>query len=172
VQPPPDDKDWTWVLTRPCPDCGFDAARVHGRDVPALVRDAVERWQLALQRPDVGRRPSPTVWSVLEYGCHTRDVLAVFAERALLMLGTEEAVFANWDQDETAVTSGYARQDPSTVARELAGNGDMLASTYAAVAPDQWHRQGTRSDGSVFTVDSLGRYVLHDLAHHLVDIDA
>ena len=22
----PDDKDWTWVLERPCPECGFDAS--------------------------------------------------------------------------------------------------------------------------------------------------
>ncbi|HEY5013683.1 MAG TPA: DinB family protein, partial [Acidimicrobiia bacterium] len=22
----PDTKDWTWVLERPCPECGFDAS--------------------------------------------------------------------------------------------------------------------------------------------------
>ena len=22
----PDEKDWTWVLDRPCPDCGFEAS--------------------------------------------------------------------------------------------------------------------------------------------------
>src|SRR4051794_791858 len=25
----PDTKDWTWVLDRPCPECGFDPAAVH-----------------------------------------------------------------------------------------------------------------------------------------------
>lgn len=29
----PDDKDWTWVLERPCPECGFDTAAIDGVDV-------------------------------------------------------------------------------------------------------------------------------------------
>jgi hypothetical protein len=38
----PDDKDWTWVLQRPCPDCGFEAASIRRDDIPDLVRrDAV-----------------------------------------------------------------------------------------------------------------------------------
>ena len=24
----PDDKDWTWVLERVCPECGFDARSI------------------------------------------------------------------------------------------------------------------------------------------------
>ena len=24
----PDDKDWTWVVQRPCPECGYDATSV------------------------------------------------------------------------------------------------------------------------------------------------
>jgi hypothetical protein len=35
----PDDKDWTSVLERPCPECGFDAGAVAPADVPALLRD-------------------------------------------------------------------------------------------------------------------------------------
>ena len=33
-----------------------------------------------------------------------------------------------------------------------------------------WDRRGTRSNGSVFTVESLGRYHLHDVVHHLWDV--
>ena len=33
-------------------------------------------------------------------------------------------------------------------------------------------RTGLRSDGSEFTVLTLGQYFLHDLAHHLVDVRA
>jgi hypothetical protein len=29
----PDTRDWTWVLERPCPDCGLDAQ--------AFARDAI-----------------------------------------------------------------------------------------------------------------------------------
>ena len=31
----PDTKDWTWVLDRPCPECGFDPARVTADRLPA-----------------------------------------------------------------------------------------------------------------------------------------
>ena len=36
----PDDKDWTWVLERPCPECGFDAATVP--PVVAVVSDGAD----------------------------------------------------------------------------------------------------------------------------------
>ena len=31
-------------------------------------------------------------------------------------------------------------------------------------------RPGRRSNGSVFTVETLGRYFLHDVLHHLHDV--
>ena len=47
---------------------------------------------------------------------------------------------------------------------------DKVAASYDAVGGDEWERRGTRSDGSVFTVDTLGRYHLHDVLHHLWDV--
>jgi hypothetical protein len=38
------------------------------------------------------------------------------------------------------------------------------------VPHDGWGRRGTRSNGDVFTVESLGRYHLHDVVHHLWDV--
>ena len=40
MAPEPDDKDWTFVLGQPCPDCGFDAAAVDRTEIPALVRSS------------------------------------------------------------------------------------------------------------------------------------
>ena len=71
---PGDSKDWTWVLERPCPECGLDPGAIDVADVPALVRANAIRWRAVLARPDVGRRPRPDVWSPLEYACHVRDV--------------------------------------------------------------------------------------------------
>ena len=31
---PGDDKDWTWVLERPCPECGFDAGALEVAQIP------------------------------------------------------------------------------------------------------------------------------------------
>ncbi|PVY29285.1 hypothetical protein C7458_10631 [Williamsia muralis] len=30
----PDTKNWTWVLERPCPDCGFDPSEIAFRGYP------------------------------------------------------------------------------------------------------------------------------------------
>jgi hypothetical protein len=166
----PDTKDWTWVLERPCPDCGFDARAVRRGDVPALVREDVAAWTPVLARPDVRARPRPDVWSPLEYACHVRDVYRLFTERLALMLAEDAPRFANWDQDATAVAERYAEQDPDTVAAELSAAGAATADAFAAVRDDQWDRPGLRGDGARFTVETLARYMLHDPAHHLWDV--
>jgi len=40
----PDTKDWTWVLERSCPECGFDRRNVTLRQVPAMIRQTAEAW--------------------------------------------------------------------------------------------------------------------------------
>ena len=64
----PDDKDWTWVLQKACPDCGFDAQTVSGRQVAAQLRANASRWPAVFERADVTARLQPLVWSPLEYG--------------------------------------------------------------------------------------------------------
>ena len=44
----PDDKDWTWVLERPCPECGLDLPSVEAVDVSAMIRENVDAWRLVL----------------------------------------------------------------------------------------------------------------------------
>lgn len=170
----PDTKDWTWVLEKPCPACGFVAGAVVREDLGGLVRENADGWRSAMEGTDPGdlrARPRPGVWSTLEYACHVRDVHRVFAERLDLMLGQEDPVFANWDQDEAAVVERYAEQGPGTVLAELLTAASTVAGAYDAVAGDQWQRPGRRSNGSAFTVESMGRYHLHDVVHHLVDVE-
>ena len=167
-----DDKDWPWTLERACPDCGFDAEAVGKADIAGLVTAYTAPWSEVLARPDVATRPDPTTWSPLEYACHVRDVCDLFAARVQLMLDEDGARFPNWDQDVTAVESRYAEQSPSVVADEIPVAADRLSDAYAGLSGSEWERRGLRSNGSEFTVLSLGRYVLHDLAHHLWDVRA
>ena len=111
-------------------------------------------------------RPRPGVWSVLEYGCHVRDVHRIFDQRVHLMLAEDDPQFPNWDQDETALADDYASQRPDTVAAELAAAAEAVADTYATVPDDAWSRRGLRSNGSEFTVASIAVYHLHDIVHH------
>jgi hypothetical protein len=168
--PQPDTKDWTWTLLRACPECGFEAAAVEPVAIPALVRDAVSRWADVLARPDAAVRPAPTTWSALEYGCHVRDVCRIFTTRLELLLDEDDPRFDNWDQDETALADRYDTQDPATVSADLTEAGEALAVAYTRVGPDDWARTGRRSNGSSFTVETLGQYALHDLFHHVWDV--
>lgn len=167
---PKDDKDWTWVLDRPCPECGFVAGDVTADRLPEIVRDNATYWEIYLAADNARVRPRPGVWSVLEYAAHVRDVHRLFSERVALMLGEDEPRFPNWDQDATARESNYAGQDPDVVADELMDAADLAAATYEKVPPDAWGRRGIRSNGDVFSVESLGRYHLHDVVHHLWDV--
>ena len=74
----PDDKDWTWVLGRPCPDCGFDAEVLDRATAPAVLRDSAARWREVLAAFGATDRPDDRTWSPLEYACHTRDVFRLF----------------------------------------------------------------------------------------------
>ena len=168
----PDTKDWTWVLERPCPDCGFDPAAQGLGDLPRLIHDTAMTWSLALARADATERPAAGVWSPLEYAAHVRDVHVLFAERVRLMLDEDEPTFANWDQDATAVERDYAGQDPAVVAVELIEAAGTVAGTYATVTDETSGRRGRRSNGDEFTVATLGSYHLHDVVHHLHDVGA
>ncbi|MFF4382330.1 DinB family protein [Kitasatospora sp. NPDC001547] len=168
----PDTKDWTWVLERPCADCGLDTPRVVREDVAGMVRANAQGWLTVLAGDVDGlrRRPAPGVWSDLEYACHVRDVFRLFDVRLNLMLDQDGPLFPNWDQDETAVAERYGEQDPRVVAGELAAAAETLAAAFERVAGEQWERTGSRSDGARFTVESFSRYLIHDPVHHLFDV--
>lgn len=166
----PDAKDWTWVLDQRCPQCGFDAAAIPPAAVAQRIRDDAADWVPRLHRPGVDRRPRPTVWSTLEYGCHVRDVHRIFDHRVHLMLTEDGPLFPNWDQDATARADDYAAQDPATVATELFDAASAVAATYDSVPESSWSRRGLRSNGSEFTVATIALYHLHDIVHHRWDV--
>jgi hypothetical protein len=166
----PDTKDWTWVLDRACPQCGFDASAFPATEVPARVRSDLPAWSARLGERDARSRPDEATWSPLEYGAHVRDVFRLFRSRLALMLAEEDPLFDNWDQDATALAERYDLQDPAVVARELVQAGEALAADFERVEGTQWRRIGRRTDGARFTVDSFARYFIHDPVHHLWDV--
>jgi hypothetical protein len=166
----PDSKDWTWVLERPCLECGYDGALVAAADVPGRIRATVPVFRRALAAPDAATRARDDRWSTLEYACHVRDVHRLYTYRLGLMLENDDPEFPNWDQDESAVAERYAEQDPAVVADELEDAAEEMAEAYESVADDQWSRTGRRSDDKHFTVDTFSRYFLHDIEHHAWDL--
>ncbi|MFJ4651601.1 DinB family protein [Nocardia sp. NPDC088792] len=186
----PDIKDWTWVLERTCTDCGFDPDTISFEAVPGLIRDSAARISAALERPDATVRPNDSTWSTLEYAAHVRDVCRIFEHRLdITRTGTARPgpviggydpsviigeagipMFANWDQDVTAVAGNYGGQRPGAVRSELSVAAEQTARAFESVPDADRARFSRRSNGSQFTVDSLARYFAHDVVHHVHDV--
>lgn len=167
----PDDKDWTWVIERACPECGFDGSAVPETDVGVLVRKNASDWVSLLDAGalESGRRRADR-WSGLEYACHVRDVYRIYRYRLGLMLDEDDPLFPNWDQDRTAADEDYDGQDPAVVVPELVSAADAMASALEAITGSMWLRRGRRSDGASFTVATIARYMVHDPIHHVWDV--
>lgn len=166
-----DEKDWTWVLERPCPECNADVGSLTIGEISDLNRSNAAGWvDVLTNRTDVKDRPAPDVWSPLEYAAHVRDVFRLFALRLDLMLSDDDPLFENWNPNETAEAERYDLQDPTTVANELSEAANELADRFDALTPEQLDRPGRRSDGATFTVLSFARYEIHDPLHHLWDV--
>lgn len=146
-----------------------------GHDLGARMRANAGGWRRVLGRGDIVHQRPPSdpdrgpIWSALEYGCHVRDVYLLFEERIGRMLSEDAPTFSSWDQDHAAVEGDYQAQDPSRVGYALAVAAGRTADMLDRVSGDQWARQGRRGDGDAFTVESLARYGLHDVVHHLWD---
>ncbi|MGN7246317.1 DinB family protein [Janibacter anophelis] len=170
--PPPaehDTRDWTFVVDDGCADCGYTP---HD---PVLTNERLEatvpRWARALERPGATERPAPGVWSTVEYASHSRDLVRVLGERVTAMLAEEGAPFADYDGEAEAVRQQFWAADPRTVAREVAAETERTIAVLEGVRGEAWERTGLRGDGQPFTITQLCRYLLHDIEHHLHDVD-
>ncbi|ODR05200.1 hypothetical protein BHQ15_15925 [Mycolicibacillus koreensis] len=121
------------------------------------------------------RRPSPPVWSPLEYACHMRDVLIVQRERVLVARRVDRPVAESMGRDERADHDGYNDQLPGDVARQLGDAAQLLANDFSRLSPVEWGRTliypypwpepkpGERS------LRWIATHTLHELHHHLLD---
>ena len=80
--------------------------------------------------------------------------------------------FRDFNQAQAAIDGDYANADADHVAYALALNAGKVADVLDRVSDDEWDRLGIRSDGVEFSVETLSRYMLHDVAHHLWDARA
>ncbi|HEY2880517.1 class I SAM-dependent methyltransferase [Nocardioides sp.] len=166
----PDTKDWTWVLDRPCDECGFEASAYDRPAIPRAFRQNAHVWFALLADPAAGERSRPDRWSTLEYACHVHDVHQIYHDRVSQMLAEDDPLFDNWDQDSSAEQGRYADQLPSIIGPTLVAAAYAIGDLYDSVPPLSWQRPGRRSDGHTFTIESLARYQLHDVVHHLHDV--
>ncbi|MEM7285867.1 MAG: DinB family protein [Actinomycetota bacterium] len=168
--------DYTQVQFRACPECGHDASAIPAADLAAAVVDIGRRWQefigAVTDHPGgvdaLCERRDADGWAALEYACHVRDVLSVFARRVELALATHRPELGWWDHERAAADEHYLAQDPGAVADDLQHGTSELADIVQPLHPAAWERVATRQ-GDEFTVAGLVRFAWHEAAHHLDD---
>ena len=120
-------------------------------------------------------RPSPDVWSPVEYGCHLRDVLLVQRERVIGTLAIapgDAPVWFGMSRDERVGLEGYGDTAPDDVARQLVDAADLFANLLDRMGDDAWsrcvpYRFPVARDRSLRWV---AVHTLHEVRHHLGDI--
>ena len=155
-----------------CTECRLDPSDLPARAIGAEVRDeahSIAERLRAAGDDEVRVRPSPAVWSALEYGVHVRDVLSLFADRIVRTLRQDRPELTPWDQD-AAIADGMANEsDVDAVADDLGRNAAKVSEALRLVTDDDWARPATRG-GDPCTIESLARLTLHEVVHHRVDI--
>jgi len=153
-----------------CGECGFDGSAWSDTDAIAAVAALPGRWSEAfdgLTDADLQRRPIPTMWSIVEYADHVREVL--FGMRFLL----DTAIGAPGTDLGHAPEPVFAPEPrPIDIGAALSGlsaEAEQLTAALAAAPPTAW--------GSIVVVDGervdlhwIVRHAVHDPTHHLRDV--
>jgi hypothetical protein len=156
-----------------CSECGFvydlDGALDAGADIAETAGQIAAI--LAAAR-DVGNRADAATWSVLEYGCHVRDVLLVQRERVLLALRAEEPPLEAMGRDERVEADGYRDQDALDVARQIGDAALLFNGVLARLDEPSWQRTVIYGHPyrAVRSLAWVAVHTVHEMVHHLGDI--
>lgn len=91
--------------------------------------------------------------------------------RFVSLILNDQKTFDDFDGERESVEGRYAEADPEIVVEELAELIQSPVAVYDHVGETDWGRAGYRTDGRALTIADLSRYLLHDLEHHLADVE-
>lgn len=152
-----------------CEACGFDNTKLSEADLITLIDQQASTYPAALDgvpREQLEARPSPEVWSALEYAAHQRDVIAWYSDRIERALTEDRPHFTGYDFSVTPVLSDDDGDEIAVLA-------EALSNRLASLTEDEWARVGIGSnDGGERDVRNLASRVAHEAVHHLLDIEA
>ena len=161
------------MLERPAPSAGYDPAAIDVADDPGHGAGQRGGWQDVLARPDARRAPAARrVVAARVRLPRPRRVPPVRHAGSRLMLDEDDPLFANWDQDETAIAERYGSRTRPSWPPSWWRPADAVAASFAAVERRPVGAPGPAQRRRRFTVESFGRYFVHDSVHHLWDVGA
>ncbi len=160
-----------------CADCGFDHGGLAIGDLSSTLRAAAERLAEDLFSGDdaaVHARPDPSTWSVIEYGCHVRDVLLVQRDRILLSLVEDKPEFASMYPDQRATNAHYDRESALEVAQELTVAANLAAKVIGRLTSEQLDRRCVYicPEPTEHDLTWMVRTTVHEVVHHELDVRA
>ena len=160
-----------------CGECDFDWD-LRGDEARALIGGFGDAYRAGLGRfiqdPDgsnLRKRPSPCVWSALEYAAHVRDVIAFYSDRIERVLSEERPRMSAADFSSMPERRGYLEDDPLAVLDAIRSASSSIELRLTGLRPEQWNRIGIGVDGDERTLLVLARRLAHDGHHHLTDLD-
>ena len=157
-----------------CEICGFvyDLETTTTVGPQIVLKAAATSAIVASANPTVTRRPNADTWSILEYGCHVRDVLLVQRERVLLALRVDEPRVVAMGRDERVEADGYNEQRPTDVARQIGDAALMFTEVLARLTEEKWQRTMiyTYPTPAPRSLVWVAVHTLHEAVHHLGDV--
>jgi hypothetical protein len=164
------------LITVNCDECGFDYDSLPRGALSGRIVELAGEVAQALRALDDGaarRRPTEVVWSPLEYACHVRDVLLFQDRRVQQAQAEDQPTFSPMNRDERAVRERYNEQDPAAVADETRAAAGSFAASLNGLPEHGWERTGRYGHPrpQLVTVEWVARHTVHELVHHLLDIE-
>lgn len=156
-----------------CDECGMDFAAHGPGDLASRTREFPIRWRYLTEDVDDAtrrRRPDPSTWSAIEYGCHIDDALH-WMVGALARTRDEDRPYNEYfDPDARAEQERYDERPYEDVSAALADGAVQLADLLEEVQPDEWERVARYSWGERDLLD-MARNAVHEGVHHLWDVE-
>jgi S-DNA-T family DNA segregation ATPase FtsK/SpoIIIE len=164
-----------FIRVTSCPECHFVCKDVPVSDIPVRLRAIPSQYGRALNHDlsSVSLRPEPDIWSAMEYTCHIRDVLLVQRERVVSALVEDRPTAGFMHRDERVTICGYDAHDAAEVLSQLEMAAELCATVFEGLSATQWERPIIYLWPATAERDVawVGRNVVHEGVHHLMDIE-
>jgi hypothetical protein len=159
-----------------CAECGFSYDSVASSDVASTLQVLASAYIELLRGAEIAgidrSRPTPAVWSALEYTCHVRDVLLIQRDRIILALVEDTPSFSRMYRDERVDLAGYRQESVDDVSNDLTVSVRLFGTVFGHLSSARLERDCIYNfpAATVRTVAWLGSHTIHEATHHLTDV--
>ena len=154
-----------------CAECGFsgsdwDVAKALDRLM--TLPDSWATVTTVLDTADLGRRPRTDCWSSAEYTDHVRET--TFGMRFLIDVAVDSPGTDLGSAPEPRFDPTPRTIDVQDSLRRFRAEVELLVARAASLDPQHWSSSAVM-DGNNVDVLWIVRHAVHDLSHHLGDIE-